>query len=448
MKRLFTLAIILLSFASFAQSGYIIDPATKKRVTYTVQGDKINYSNGRVASPSIASTDFKAAYLNALMPPVVTPPIVKEIAPESGKQLLLGQLANTSIKIKPGTYSDVWIYLEKGRNVKIDATGVIFQKSSMTIGSAEGLELYGATFTDQSYRGISIEYFSNDVYLHDLSFKNIGDYVITYQGKPQYNGTDASASKNWTIERCSFVNTAQAFSAGGDYTDQGIVGLFRNFKFLNNTIKDCPTIGTVVWLGAAENYEIAGNVIDHINYVFDDPNAPNGYHWGIFALNGNGSFHDNKVTNHSGNLIRAWGCSFGTEVKDVLIYNNTAYSSHKYSAFELQSPPWMTEYREKYPTRIKPTNARVYNNTAGKMNTSGDWEGQMLDLYNTGGSLYYFNNIGFNMNKKQGEITDMINNMSDVTIYRNDGNVYKSNWQEAVKDLTTFKSKLTGIGAQ
>lgn len=446
MKKLFTLAIILLSFATFAQSGYVVDPVTKKRVTYVVKDGIINYSNGRTATPSISSTDFKAAYLNAALPPVGQG--IKEIIPESGKQLLLGQLSNVSVKIKPGTYSDIWIYLEKGTNVKIDATGVTFKNCSMTIGSIENFELYGATFIDQSYRAISIEGFSNEVKLHDLSFKNIGDYVITYQGKPVFDGTDKTVSKNWTIEKCSFINTSQAFSAGGDYTDQGVIGVFKNFKFLNNTIKDCPAIGTVVWVGAADNYEIAGNLIDHINYVFDDPNAKNGYHWGIFAMNGNGSFHDNKVTNHSGNLIRAWGVSFGSTIKDILIYNNIAYSSHKYSAFELQSPPWMTEYREKYPNRIKVTNARVYNNTAGKMNTSKDWEGQMLDLYNTGGSLYYFNNSGFNMNRGQGPITDMINNMSDVIIHRNDGNIYKTNWQDVVSDLTTFKSKLTGIGAQ
>ena len=163
---------------------------------------------------------------------------------------------------------------------------------------------------------------------------------------------------------------------------------------------------------------------------------------------GNGSFHDNKVTNHSGNLIRAWGASFGTSVKDILIYNNTAFNSQKYSAFELQLPPWMAEYADKYPARLKPTNARVYNNTAGQMNTSKDWDGQMLDLYNTRGSLYYFNNLGFNMNKTQGPVTDMINNMSDVVIYRNDGNVYKSGWQDAVNDTNNLKSKITGIGAQ
>jgi hypothetical protein len=135
-------------------------------------------------------------------------------------------------------------------------------------------------------------------------------------------------------------------------------------------VKNCPEIGNVVWMGQVENYEVAYNVIDNINRTFSDPNAPNGYHNGIFQMIGNGSFHDNKITNHQGNAIRAWGVSYGTEVKDILIYNNVVWNSWKYSAFELQVSPDMQDYMALYPSRIKPTNAKVYNNTAGLMNTS------------------------------------------------------------------------------
>jgi len=443
------LATILFSCANvWAQSGYIVDPATKKRVTYEVRGNTIYYSNGRTAVPSLASTDFKLAYLNATLPPVTSPEVVKEVTLENGKQILLGKLSNVTVKIKPGTYTGIWLYLEQGSNVKIDATGVTFKNSSMDFGPVQGFELFGASFIDQSYRSIQFNGLSSDVKLHDLSFRNIGDYVITYKSNTRYDGTDATISKNWTLERLSFVNTSQGFSSDGRYEDDGIYGLTRNFKFLNNSVKDCPQIGTVVWVGAAEDFEISGNTIDHINYVFSDPKAPNGYHWGVFAMYGNGSFHDNKVTNHSGNLLRAWTASFGQATKELLIYNNIAFNSHKYGAFEIQLPPWMMEYADKFPTRLKAANARVYNNTAGQMNTVREWEGQLLDLYNTRGTLYYFNNLGFNLNSSQRPVTNMINNMSDVVIYRNDGNVYKPTWEEAVSDTNNLKSKFQGIGAQ
>jgi hypothetical protein len=455
MKRILTLALSCFSLLALAQSGSIKDPQTGKKVTYTVSGTQINYSNGKIAFPSITSTDFKLAYATATFPVIVTPPVTVPpvnvpdtytlVGTGSG-QLQLGTLANKNIKIKPGIYD--YINVTKATNVKIDATGVILKGGSVDIDLANGLELWGLTVTDQAYRAMTIRGISNDVYLHDLTFKNIGNYTITYENAALYNGSDATLSKNWKLERLSFENTSTGFHVDGGFTDKGITGLMSNFKFLNSTIKNCPNIGNVIWMGAVEGYEIAGNRVDNVNLSFPDKNAPNGYHNGIFHMIGNGSFHDNVITNHQGNALRAWCASFNGIVKDVLIYNNVVWNSWKYGAFEIQATPEIQQYIINYPSRLTFANAKIYNNTAGHLNTSKDWEGQGVDVYNIGGTLEHYNNLYFDMVKVSGTITDGLDNMSDTKIVRDDGNRYFPTQVQAVTDTKLFKSLITGVGAQ
>jgi opacity protein-like surface antigen len=80
------------------------------------------------------------------------------------------------------------------------------------------------------------------------------------------------------------------------------------------------------------------------------------------------------------------------------------------------------------------------------MNTSKDWEGGVLDLYNYGGTLEYYNNLGFDL-KLSKQFTDMINNMSNTKIIKNTNNKYFESASEAVVDLESFASKYSGIGA-
>lgn len=425
------------------QSGSIIIDG--QVITYTTSSDKIIYSDGKIAYPSISSTDFLKAYATAVAPPV--DPVFVSVGTGSG-QLILDPLVDINIKIVPGNYS--YISIPKATNVKIDGTGVNLPGGSVDIGQADHLEFWGISVTNQPYRAISVQNHSNYVYFHDMSFKNVGDYTISYHNRLVYDGTDSTASMNWKMERLRFENTSTGFNCYGAFADEGIQNLMKNFKFLNCVIKDCPGIGNVVWMGQAENYEVAHNLIDNINRSFPDPNAPNGYHNGIFQMMGNGSFHDNKITNHQGNAIRAWGVSYGNDVKDVQIYNNVVWNSWKYGAFELQFSPQMQGYMAQYPSRIKPTNGKVYNNTAGLMNTSHDWDGVLLDLYFTGGTLEYYNNLGFQMYKQDTvwhPIANMIN-MGGSPITREENNHYFPTQQEAVADTVNFVSLLPGVGAQ
>jgi hypothetical protein len=360
--------------------------------------------------------------------------------------LTLDGLKNKNMKIKPGTYSGIDIINPK--HVKIDARDVIIEGGTLDIFQANDLEISGLSVINHNYRAVNIRGFCNELYFHDMSFKNIANTTISYEYNGTYDGTDKTASMDWKFERLTFDNTGTGFSAGGGFDSGGINNLLRNFKFLNCTIKNSQDIGNIVYSGAMDNYEIAYNTIDNINHSFP-ANAPNGIHNGIFMIMGNGSFHDNLIKNHQGNAIRAWGMSYNNEVGSIRIYNNVVWNSWKYSAFEIQVTPDMAAFLKKYPRWATYTNALVYNNTAGHLNTSRDWEGQMIDVYDTGGgTLQYYNNLGFEMNRNQGGITNMINFNGNTRLIKNAGNKYFKSMKQAIRDTVSFRSLHTGIGAK
>lgn len=160
-------------------------------------------------------------------------------------------------------------------------------------------------------------------------------------------------------------------------------------------------------------------------------------------MQGNGSFHHNKLTNYQGNAIRMWLYSRGNSPATNEIHNNICYNTRKYGAFELQAFD-----RNMVPGKSTFANAKVYNNTAGQMNTNKDWHGQMLDLYNTFGTLEYYNNLGFDLYSSISNkpVTNMINNMSDTKIILESNNKYLSR-DNAINNSTDFISKITGVGA-
>src|SRR5690606_20300681 len=104
----------------------------------------------------------------------------------------------------------------------------------------------------------------------------------------------------------------------------------------------------------------------------------------------NGEFHNNYISNFQGNSLRARPFSFGSTVKELLIYNNIVINSRKYSAFEVQ-----TFDNEDLIGRVNTfANIKVFNNTCGNLNLSSDWYGVVLDAYNiSGGKCEVFNNL-------------------------------------------------------
>src|SRR5690606_22194987 len=113
----------------------------------------------------------------------------------------------------------------------------------------------------------------------------------------------------------------------------------------------------------------------------------------IFFARGNGKVHNNRITNHQGNAVRAWPLTI-SEPGEIEIYNNIVYNSTRYGAFELQ-----VNDITKSITWFKPANAKIYNNTVGRLNTGRPkfFQGRLLDLYQTYGEVELYNNLSFDM---------------------------------------------------
>ncbi|WP_316839578.1 hypothetical protein [Pedobacter gandavensis] len=359
--------------------------------------------------------------------------------------------SNAFIKIKGGRYSSILI-----RNISAPANKPFFIKNdgivkitnimhtsniSNVVISGDNVadQKYGFQFENISFRAISMDGRMNGITIRNMSFKNVRDYVIAGEKNNgdsfPYTGTAESRTENFRIINCLFENAGGISFGGNLNSDTGEdSGLFKNVEIAYNTFQNTPDAGTLCSFTNVQDYDIHHNVVNNVN-------ANNNNHNGIFFMQGNGKFHENKLTNYQGNSIRMWLYSRGSSPATNEIYNNICYNTRKYGAFELQGFG-----RNIYPGKSTYANAKVYNNTVGKMNTSRDFEGQILDLYNTFGSLEYYNNLGFDLNSKR-EIGNMINNMSDTKITKDTNNKYVATQAEAVIDINTFQSKYSGIGA-
>jgi hypothetical protein len=298
---------------------------------------------------------------------------------------------------------------------------------------------YGIKFQDIAFRAISMNGKMNSITLKNISFKNIGDYTISGEKNNgnalPYTGSTDSRTEKLKILYCQFEN-AGTISFGGNLnklTGEDS-GLFKDVEIGYNTFINTPNAGTLCSFTNVQDYDIHHNIVNNVN-------QNNNNHNGIFYMQGNGKFHDNKLTNYQGNSIRMWLYSRGNTASISEIYNNICYNTRKYGAFELQAFD-----RNMFPGKSTYCNAKVYNNTAGTMNTSKEFEGQMLDLYNTGGTLEFYNNLGFDLNS-QKSVRNMINNMSDTKIIKESNNKYSKSPLDAVLDIKTFSSKFQGIGA-
>src|SRR5690606_20421593 len=139
-------------------------------------------------------------------------------------------------------------------------------------------------------------------------------------------------------------------------------------EIAHNLFQNSNAGSLIVFLNA-EDFDVHHNIVNNVN-------TKNNNHNGIFHMQGNGHFHHNKLTNYQGNAIRLWPYSRGNTPKTVEIHHNICYNTRKYGAFEIQA--FKDHIIQGQTTFV---NAKVYNNTVGKMNTSKDWDGQILDLY-------------------------------------------------------------------
>jgi hypothetical protein len=400
-----------------------------------------------------APTATPSQSINAGVPADAT---VIELGTGSGDLVIDGKTlkitSNAFIKIHDGTYSSITIqnvlattakptYI-KNNNGQVRVTGGMQTDNVSNIiiagDNVNGLT-YGFSFENIPFRAIKLNGLMTGVTIKSMSFKNVADYVIAGEKNNgdsfPYKGTAETRTDGFKVLNCFFENAGGiCFGGNLNKTTGEDSGLFKDVEIANNTFQNSANVGTLCSFTNVQDYNIHNNVVNNVN-------SNNNNHNGLFFMQGNGKFHDNKLTNYQGNSIRMWLYSRGDSPVTCEIYNNICYNTRKYGAFELQAFD-----RNMYPGKSTYANAKVYNNTAGKMNTSNDFEGQILDLYNTGGSLEYYNNLGFDLNSKKS-VGNMINNMSDTKITMQTNNIYKPNSGEAVVDLIKFISKFSGTGA-
>lgn len=353
------------------------------------------------------------------------------------------------IKVKGGTYKGIYvknIIASPASPVKIVNNGQVNISEGMetdnvsyvTIsGDAISNLTYGFAFENIALRAVKLNGLMNGVTLKNMSFKNVNDYCIagekTNGSNLVYNGNSNTRVENFKILNCFFDNAGQ-ISFGGNLNENEDTGLFKDVEIAYNTFQNTDA-GSLCAFTNVQDYNIHHNVVNNINQSSNNHN-------GVFYMQGNGIFHDNKLTNYQGNAIRMWIYSRGSSPATVEIYNNICYNTRKYGGFEIQQFD-----RNIIAGKTTFVNAKVYNNTVGKMNTSKDWEGQILDLYNFGGTLDYYNNLGFELYKVQGVITDMINYNGNAAKTNISNNKYFAQQSSAITDINRFNSLFAGIGS-
>jgi hypothetical protein len=383
----------------------------KVKIPYNVE-TKILYADGKTALVNGKVTNSIAT---TVYPITVTPPVTTPVQPPNtglavtrikgnGKELNLGNITNQHIILEPCTQG--YINIGRAVNCVLELTGVDMPKGTIDIESAEGLEIFGQTMHDQPYRCINFNGLSNGVYLHDIVFRNVGDYSIKNNNQVYWTGADASACKNWKMERLTFDNTSTCFNSDSSFDAAGVKNLMKDLTIKDCIIKNCPTIGNAFYIGACDGYLISGNTFNNINSENNDDN-------GMFLIYGTGAIFNNKLTNHEGYLIRSRTMSFGPEVKTVLMYNNMVYNSRKYSALEVQTTPEMAYFITKYPKLANFAKTQAYGNVVGKLSTSRDWAGVLFVAYNTYEPIEVSNNTAFDLFNTEQDPAKLIHGMND-----------------------------------
>lgn len=401
--------------------------STKSETTHV-----ITYVDGIVITLSGSNTiaTRKAAYEKAYLsahPPVEPKPPVEEpsdyIKISHAEFCGLSDIKGKKYRVFPGLYSQTADH----NNVE----DCIFDLSGVTVqGCYQAIRISGRSIGN-TYKG--------------LSLKNVEGYQIecVRSSKMLYTGVSGTFVDRLTFDGLYVDGGGQVFHADGDLINGKVWGLLKNFKLANASIKNI-SYGDIVYLGAGMDAQFE-------NVTFDNINATQNNHNGVIRVHGNLIAKNIKATNYQGNLFRNWLYSV-EGVKTTSISNSIGYRSRKYSLIELQMTPGLAE------NGAKPGNAEIFNNTAISMATSKDWDGQLIDIYNTGRAgvksiINIYNNLGADLIASQGRAIipeEMANKMFDpgITEVKFSGNRYFTTINEAVENTTTLKSKISGIGAQ
>lgn len=390
-------------------------------ITYT-DGIVINLTGSNTIATRKAAYEKAYALANPVAPPIIPPSgSVREIS--YSDFCSLGDTEGQNFKVKPGVYNQTADHSNL-KDCSFDLSGV------QVAGGNQALRLHGE---------------SRNVAYNGLTLKNVDGYQIecVRSSKTQYTGERGTFIDGLTFNGLTVDGGGQVFHADGDLLSGKVWGLLKNFKLTNANIKNV-SYGDIIYIGAGMDAEFE-------NIVFENINAFNDNHNGVIRVHGNMIARNVRATNYQGNLFRNWLYSI-EGVKTTSISNSIGYRSRKYSLIELQLEPFLLA------NGARPGNAEIFNNTAISMATSKEWDGQLIDMYNTGtdkikSTVNIYNNIGADLRASQGRAIiagEMANKMfdSDKTEVKFSDNKYFAIAAEAVQDTINFKSKFQGIGAQ
>ena len=349
---------------------------------------------------------------------------------------------HTTVYIKGGNYRSITIknvQQAAGCPVTFTNDGLITLKNAeMRISNASHITVTGDiangdskgfSFLDNSYRALVLSDRIHHVTLSNMSFSNIRDYVISYNNRTVYNGTDETATKDLRIRKMDCERSGPFINFSGSKNGSTVTGMYRNLEIAYINYRDSPSVGIVVYVPNAESFNIHHNTFNNVNKQNVDHNA-------IFQIHGNGEFHNNYMSNFQGNSLRARPFSFGNSAKELRIYNNIVINSVKYSAFEVQTFPEDLIGRGNTYANIK-----VFNNTCGNLNLSSDWYGVVLDAYTvSGGKCEVFNNLAFHFpspHPKSMIVSYM--GLADNDLIEHDNYYYRTADEAGIKDENSLK---------
>jgi hypothetical protein len=420
----------------------MIIPAVKK----TSSTHKVEFVDGIkiIVEGANNATIRKPLYIKAKeaqnVPPVVIPPIVvNEPQPQftivgSGSgALILKDIFNKNIKIKEGNYD--YIDITNFKNTNVIGAGVNLLNGS-GITAMNNVTIEGLSVKGSKYRAFNINGIIKGFTLKNISLTDIGDVAINLSDATRYNGSEDSFSENLQLLNFDCDNIGMFLGARGSIANGFVEGLVKKFKMNGCSIINSPQMGNGVYMGCVEDYEISNNKLGNINSLVNN-------HHGIFHMVGNGKVFGNMLTNHQGNMLRAWFCSL-TKEGYLEVFDNIVHNSRRYGAFEIQTPPWM-----ELAAAFKPgKTAKIYNNTVGKLNTEDPkyFEGRLLDLYTSHCQVEVFNNLSFN--NRDAEILNNMSDRSNTLLTRFENNAYVKDAAQAVNNLSEFKSLIPLVGAR
>ena len=358
----------------------------------------------------------------------------------------IGAQALDTIKIKGGKYTSITIqnFNTSGGSVIITDSGLVEvtgNGNSMTLsnisnviitgtgsaGNNQGFSLHDANYRPMRWSGVF-----HNVQIDHFLFKNTADYTISWDFTNTVYKDSSTVYSDIHILNTEFANIGGMINLDGGIKNGQITGLINRLEIAYCNLHDASP-GDFFSVEMAQDYNIHDNIGTRLN-------ATNNNHNGIFHLQGNGQFYNNKFTNIQGNSLRAWAVSIGTTPKQIAIYNNITDSTRKYSGYEVQSfSNLIISGKTTY------ANATLSNNTVGDLDWSKDnaISAGLVDAYALfGGSLTATNNLLFNTSPAN----TIINQEADVPITAT-GNIYQPTWKTAVTDLITFKSLFPGVGA-